>query len=58
MVQEFHDAIVGLELQWTAARIGRMEARYAELGLDERKELVLLQQHKQKLKESLQGEES
>jgi DNA primase len=58
MFQEFHDAIVGLELQWTAARIGRMEARYAELGLDERKELVLLQQHKQKLKESLQGEES
>ena len=58
LIQEFYDAIVGLELQWAAARIGRMEARYAELGLDERKELVLLQQHKQKLKESLQGEES
>ena len=58
LVQEFQDAIVGLELQWTATRIGRMEKRYSELELEERKNLVLLQQHQQHLKESLQGEES
>jgi len=58
LVQEFQDAIVGLELQWTAERIARMENQYAGLELEERKKLVLLQQHKQKLIESLQGEES
>jgi hypothetical protein len=35
-----------------------MESQYAGLGLEERKKLVLLQQHKQKLIESLQGEKS
>lgn len=58
LVQEFQDAVVGLELHWTATRIGRMEKRYSELELEERKNLVLLQQHQQQLKECLQGEES
>jgi DNA primase len=55
--QEFHDAITGLELQWTETRIGRMP-KIIELGPEERQELVALQQHRQALIENLQGRES
>ena len=55
--REFHDAITGLELQWTETRIGRMP-KIIELGPEERQELVALQQHRQVLIENLQGRES
>ena len=55
--QEFHDAITGLELQWTETRIGLMP-KIIELGPEERQQLLALQQHRQALIENLQGRES
>jgi DNA primase len=53
-VAEFRDAVTRLELQWTDRRIANMP-KFAELGPDERRALVGLQQHRQRLIELLQG---
>jgi DNA primase len=55
LAQEFADAVTGLELQWTDARIARMP-KIVDLGLEERKNLLLLQLRRQELIEALQGE--
>jgi DNA primase len=55
LAQEFTDAVTGLELQWTDAQIARMP-KIVDLGLEERKKLLLLQQRRQELIEALQGE--
>jgi len=55
--QEFRDAVTGLELQWTEARISRMP-KIVDLGPEERATLLQLQQHRQTLIEALQGEKS
>jgi DNA primase len=57
MVQEFRDAVTGLELQWTESRIARMP-KIVELGAEERQELLALQRHRQELIDSLNGEKS
>jgi DNA primase len=56
LAQEFRDAVTGLELQWTDAQIARMP-KIVDLGLEERKKLLLLQQWRQELIGSLQGED-
>jgi DNA primase len=56
LAQEFADAVTGLELQWTDAQIVRMP-KFADLGLEEKKELLLLQQQRQELIGALQGED-
>jgi hypothetical protein len=43
-----------MELQWTERRINRMP-KLAELGPEERRELVRLQRHRQALIESVGG---
>ena len=48
LVEEFRDAVTRIELQWTERRIGRMP-KLAELGPDDRRELVRLQRHRQEL---------
>lgn len=55
LVQEFTDAVTGLELQWTEAQISRMP-RIVDLELEDRKKLLLLQQRRQQLIGVLQGE--
>jgi DNA primase len=55
--QEFRDAVTGLELQWTEARIARMP-KIVDLGQEERKNLLALQQLRQQLIGVLQGEEN
>ena len=55
LAQEFRDAVTGLELQWTEAQIARMP-RIVDLGLEERKKLLSLQQQRQELIGTLQGE--
>jgi len=55
LAQEFRDAVTGLELQWTEAQIARMP-RIVDLDLEERKKLLLLQQQRQELIGTLQGE--
>jgi len=55
MAQEFTDAVTGLELQWTEAQIARMP-KIVELDLEERNELLSLQQRRQELIGALQGE--
>ena len=55
LAQEFRDAVTGLELQWTEAQIARMP-KIVDLGLEERKKLLLLQQQRQELIGTLQGE--
>ncbi|MDH3941507.1 MAG: DNA primase [Xanthomonadales bacterium] len=53
--QEYRDAVIGLELQWTDAQIKRMP-KIVDLTADERKKLLSLQQRRQELIGSLQGE--
>ena len=55
--QEFRDAVTGLELQWTEARIARMP-KIVDLGQKERTNLLALQQLRQQLIGVLQGEEN
>ena len=57
LTQEFRDAVTGLELQWTEARITRMP-RIVELGPEDREKLLALQRRRQELIEALQGGES
>jgi len=56
LVQEFRDAVTGLELQWTEAQIARMP-RIVDLGPEDREKLLALQQRRQELIRTLQGEE-
>jgi DNA primase len=56
LVQEFRDAVTGLELQWTEAQIVRMP-KIVDLSLEEREKLLSLQQRRQELIGSLQGED-
>jgi hypothetical protein len=55
--QEFRDAVTGLELQWTDAQIRQMP-KIVELGPEDRKKLLALQQRRQQLIGALQGEAS
>jgi hypothetical protein len=55
LVQEFTDAVTGLELQWTEVQISRMP-RIVDLELEDRKKLLSLQQRRQQLIGALQGE--
>ena len=57
LAQEFQDAVTGLELQWTDAQIARMP-KIVDLGPDEKKHLLALQQRRVQLIEDLQGEET
>jgi DNA primase len=52
---EFRDAVTGLELQWTEAQIARMP-KIVELTTEDRQKLLSLQQRRQELIGSLQGE--
>jgi len=54
LVDEFRDAVTRIELQWTERRISQMP-KVADLGPEERRELVRLQRHRQKLIASLGG---
>jgi hypothetical protein len=56
LVQEFTDAVTGLELQWTEVQISRMP-RIVDLEPEDRKKLLSLQQRRQQLITALQGEE-
>jgi DNA primase len=53
--REFRDAVTGLELQWTNARLAEMP-RIVDLGPDQRSELLALQNRRQELIGRLQGE--
>jgi len=53
--QEFRDAVIGLELQWTEAQINRMP-KIVDLEPEERTVLLQLQQRRQELITALQGE--
>jgi len=53
LVQEFHDAVTGLKLQWTDMKIARMP-KIVDLGPEERKELLALQHRRQVLIGALQ----
>jgi DNA primase len=57
LVQEFRDAVTGLELQWTESLIARMP-KIVELGAEGKLKLLALQQRRQELIERLNGEES
>ena len=54
--REFRDAVTGLELQWTEARIAEMP-RIVDLGPEQKSELLALQNRRQELIGRLQGEE-
>jgi DNA primase len=54
--QEFGDALTSLELQWTEARIENMPGRVLELGAEEQKRLLELQQKRQALRRALSGD--
>lgn len=54
LAQEFRDAVTGIELQWTEALIGRMP-RIVDMGPEDRKKLLALQQRRQELLTALQG---
>jgi DNA primase len=56
-VEELRDAVTRIELQWTESRIARMP-KVADLGPDERLELVRLQRHRQELIERLGGQQA
>jgi len=51
--REFRDAVTGLELQWTEARISRMP-KIVDLGPEDRQVLLALQQRRQQLIGELQ----
>jgi DNA primase len=55
LAQEYRDAVTGLELQWTETQIARMP-KIVDLTADDRKKLLSLQQRRQALIGSLQGE--
>jgi DNA primase len=55
LAQEFQDAVTGLELQWTEAQMARMP-KIVDLGPEDRKKLLYLQQRRQELIGALQGE--
>jgi DNA primase len=55
LAQEFRDAVTGLELQWTEARITRMP-KMSELDADERNDLLSLQRRRQQLIGALKGD--
>jgi hypothetical protein len=57
LAQEFRDALTGLELQWTETQISRLP-KIVDLGPEERKTLLQLQQRRQELITALQGEKS
>ena len=57
LAREFLDAIRGLELQWVESRIGRMP-KIVDLGPEDRKELLALQQRRQQLIGEIQGGEA
>lgn len=54
--REFRDAVTGLELQWTEARIAEMP-KIVDLGPEQKSELLALQNRRQELIGRLQGEE-
>ena len=54
LVQEYRDAVTGLELQWTESRIARLP-KIVELAPEQREELLALQRRRQELIEDLQG---
>ncbi len=54
LVQEFRDAVTGLELQWTDTRISRFP-KIVDLAPDEKEKLLGLQRRRQELIEDLQG---
>jgi DNA primase len=54
LAREFHDTVTGLELQWVESRIARMP-KIVDLGPEDRKELLALQQRRQQLIGDLQG---
>jgi DNA primase len=55
LAQEFRDAVTGLELQWTETQIRQMP-KIVDLGKDEKARLLQLQQRRQELIQTLQGE--
>jgi len=55
LAQEYRDAVTGLELQWTEALIARMP-KIVEMTKEDRSILLSLQQRRQELIGSLQGE--
>ncbi len=55
LAQEYRDAVTGLELQWTEAQIARMP-KIVDLTSEDRCKLLSLQQRRQELIGSLQGE--
>jgi DNA primase len=57
VAREFRDVVTGLELQWTETLIERMP-RIVDLGPEERKTLLALQQRRQQLIGDLQGDVS
>jgi DNA primase len=56
LLQEFRDAVTGMELQWTESMIAGMP-KFSELGPEERKELLALQRRRQELIGALQGDD-
>ena len=56
LAQEYRDAVTGLELQWTETQIARMP-NIVDLTTEDRNKLLSLQQRRQELIGSLQGEE-
>ena len=56
-LQEFRDALTGLELQWTELLIARMP-KIVELNVEEKQQLLALQRRRQELKHALQGDTS
>jgi DNA primase len=57
LAQEFQDAVTGVELQWTEMQIVHTP-KIVDLGPDEKAALLQLQQHRQALIETLQGEKT
>jgi DNA primase len=57
LAREFLDAVRGLELQWVESRIGRMP-KIVDLGPEDRRELLALQQRRQQLIGEIQGGEA
>ena len=55
LAREFQDAVTGLELQWTEVQIARTP-KIVDLGPEEKKKLLQLQQRRQALIDALQGE--
>ena len=56
-LQEFRDAVTGLELQWTDAQIARMP-KIVDLSAEQKRRLVALQHRRQELRHALQGDDT